>query len=600
MRRLVYRIKGRPVLIQVVENEDDLDLFTEWVKRNPVMAYDTETTGLNIYASGFRIRLAQFGTEKEAWVIPVEKGAAYEWFVLCALRFAKRLFMHNAPFDIQGSERCLGANLKELFAKTIDTHVIGKLWDSRAFKDKGPGHKLEELTKELIDPVVADEVKGSIARLAGEMRMSKEEFFRTVPIDHEGYNLYAGMDVILTSMLAQILAKKVPVSARKLIPYEHDLSRVCAEIGRNGFLLDKPYTTDLAERFLQEENYWQIKIEEFTDDDEFQTGSTADVARVLLDLGWDEFEFTTPKKTEPKIKVDDALLNRAADSGIEFAMWIQQAKKAGKWRKTWPESFLSNMDADGRCHANINTLAARTGRMSISGIPAQTLPAKDPLVRNCFIADPGHLICSIDYSNQELRVTAALSNDPTMRKAFRDGLDLHQMTADAAGVIRATGKMANFLTVYGGGYAALMEQGHVDEQTAKKVLKAFYDTYPGVKKLAADLTKEGRNNGYITTDTGRVLIVDRGRAYSAGNYKIQSTSRDITGAAVMRLDKAGFTEYMRLPIHDEVLFNFPVGEATAMAREAADIMFHRINGVDVPTDYKIGGLSWGSLYEKAA
>lgn len=571
-------------------------MFSEWVKRNPVMAYDTETTGLKIYSPGFRIRLAQFGNDREAWVIPVELGPVFEWFVLCALRFAKRLFMHNAPFDIQASELIFGVNLREIFEKTIDTGVISRLWDSRATKDGGPGHGLDDLTSALIDPVTAKEIKGSIGRLAGEMRITKEEFFKTVPIDHDGYNLYAGMDVILTSILAQILSKKVPVSARKLIPYEHKISRVCAEIGRNGFELDEPYTRALAERFGQEENYWQIKIEEFTDDDEFQTGSTADVARVLLDLGWNEFNFTK----EGRLQVDEGLLNRAAESGIEFADWVRQAKKASKWRKTWPESFLDNMDAYGRCHANHNTLQARTGRMSITGIPAQTLPAGDPLVRNCFVADEGHLICSIDYKTQELRVTAALSQDPIMLKAFRDGFDLHQLTADAAAVSRKIGKMANFLTVYGGGYKALMEQGHVDERTAKQVLKAFYATYPGVRKFSDDLTTEARIKGFITTDTGRVLIVDRGRAYSAGNYKVQSTSRDITASAALRLDAAGFTKYMRLLVHDEVLFSFPAKDAKEMSEEAAQIMFHRMNGVDIPTDPEIGGRAWGSLYTKAA
>lgn len=596
MRQLRYKIKSRPVVINVVEREEDLDAFVDWVKRNPVMAYDTETTGLNIYRPGFRVRLAQFGNEKEAWVIPVERGAVFQWNVLCALRFAKRLFMHNAAFDIQASERLLGANLKELFAKTIDTAIISRLWDSRAVKDKGPGHKLEELVKVLIDVKVAEEVKGSMSALALEMGVSKEVMFSTVDLNHDGYNLYAGMDVILTSILAQILSKRVPVSARKLIPYEHEIARVCAEVGRNGFLLDEDYTRKLAERFLQEETWWQIKIEEFTDDDEFQTGSTADVARVLLDLGWDQFEFTD----KGKIKVDDALLNRAADSGIEFAEWIRQAKRAAKWRKTWPESFLENMDAYGRCHASINTLAARTARMSISGIPAQTLPSKDPLVRNCFLADLGHVVCSIDYSNQELRVTAALSRDPTMLKAFRDALDLHQITADAAGVIRDTGKMGNFLWAYGGGYKALMEQGKLDELTAKRVLKALNDTYPGASALNKRLAAEGKRYGYITTDTGRVLWVDKNRAYSAMNYKIQSTSRDITASALLRLDKAGMTEYLRLPIHDEALFSFPARDAKELSVEAGRIMFHTINGVDVPTEPKIGGRSWGSLYEKKA
>jgi DNA polymerase-1 len=234
--------------------------------------------------------------------------------------------------------------------------------------------------------------------------------------------------------------------------------------------------------------------------------------------------------------------------------------------------------------------------MSITGIPAQTLPAGDWMVRRCFLADNGERIASVDYQTQELRVLAYLSEDPTMVQAFRNGDDLHQLTADAAGVDRKIGKMANFLTVYGGGPGKLVESAGVTFPVAKRVLDAFAETYPGVAKLSAKLQREAARDGHITTPVGRVLPVDPTRAYSALNYVIQSSSRDVTGRALIRLHEAGFTPYMRLVIHDEVLVSLPEDKAEWGARRVAEIMAEQMGPVFIGTDPEVGGRSWGSLY----
>jgi DNA polymerase-1 len=239
--------------------------------------------------------------------------------------------------------------------------------------------------------------------------------------------------------------------------------------------------------------------------------------------------------------------------------------------------------------------------MSISGsIPTQTFPSRDGYVRHMFLADEGHVSCSIDFGNMELRYLAAFSRDPTMLDAFLNGRDLHRITADAAGVPRKIGKMANFLTVYGGGWAALMEQAHVDEETARKVLDAFAATYPGVGAFGRRLADEARKTGFVYTATGRRLPVDPGKLFRALNYYIQGGSRDVTARALLRLDSAGFTPYMRLPIHDEIVFSFPEKEAPEMAREAARLMEFPVQGLLIPADSEIGGRSWGSVLELEA
>lgn len=191
---------------------------------------------------------------------------------------------------------------------------------------------------------------------------------------------------------------------------------------------------------------------------------------------------------------------------------------------------------------------------------------------------------------------AALSGDKVMQQAFKTGADLHQITADASGVSRKVGKTVNFAYVYGSGPRNIAEQCGIDVDTARRVIAGFEQAYPKVKQLSQQLQKEARRDGYVTTEFGRRLPVDPDRAYSSLNYLIQSTSRDVTASGLIRLHKAGFTPYLRLPIHDEVLASLPADKAKNGANLIGQIMATRFKGVHIGTDPEVGGRSWGSLY----
>jgi DNA polymerase-1 len=599
------RLAGRTVTGHVVETEDDLPAFADWAKRHPELGFDNETTSLDIYKPGFRIRASQFSAGAESWFLPVERHPRFAWYVTQTLRHAQKLYIHNAPFDLQVADRCLGVPLGELFPKTTDLGVISRLVDSRARKEGGTGHTLEELVDAYIDPVAAKDIKGSVREQCRVLKTTKKKYFAEVSLDDEIFQLYALMDPVLAWVGVKTLTPKVPVSSRGLIRYEHELARICSDISKKGFLLDQQYTKDLAWDFrLDAEEALQLieaEVEKLDiDPDDFNPSSNDQVAEVLKRLGHTNFKLT-PKG---KDKVDDSLLEELADGGMDFARGIKDYKKAIKWASTWPEAFLDNQDENGRCHANINTMQARTARMSITGIPAQTLPSGDWKVRRCFVADEGDVMASVDYSNMELRVMGALAPDPVMIDAFKRGLDLHLLTAQAAFGSHITkddkerkyGKGANFCKAFGGGVNAIVEQFGIDRKNAERVVKAFDDTYAGVTKYSKKLQNQARREGYVVTATGRRLYVDKERPYSALNYVVQSSARDITGAAMIRLDRAGFTPMMRLPIHDEVLFSFPEKEAGELAQQAGELMKQTVNGLDVPTDPEIGRRSWGSLY----
>jgi DNA polymerase-1 len=598
VREFRHAVAGEQVSIRVADNDDDLPLFRDFVRRNlRGLAFDTESTGLNMYAPDFRVRLAQFGTPTESWVIPVEKGGQFIQDVRLTLLGAEKLVAHNGGFDLQIVDQHLGVPMEKLWPKMLDTRIPAHLVDPRGQEEGGIGHGLEALTAHYIDPAVALEVKGSMTRLAKEFKTTKNKIWSVVDLDNPTYNLYAGMDTILAARLAGILMPRIPPLSRDLVPFEHEVAEICSYMERTGFLLDAEYTRRLSAKFREdEERYTEVARKLGCEN----VNSTQQVADVLESRGVK----LTGRTPTGKRQVDKKVLVDLVKAGDEFAIAVTEAKKARKWRTTWVDTFLDNLDKNGRCHASINSLRARTARMSITGIPAQTLPSSDWMIRRCFVADPGHVIASVDYAAQELRVLAALSGDKTMINAFLEGADLHLLTARAAFGEHITkdhkerkyAKVVNFGRVYGGGAKTVAEQTGIDLETAKRVVDGFDAAYPGVKRLSATLQASARRDGCIVTPSGRRLPVDPERAYAALNYLVQSTSRDVTCRGLVKLHRDGFTPYLRLPIHDEVVASLPREQADWGATRIGELMSERMGPLEISTDAAVPGKHWGAEY----
>ncbi|AXH48909.1 DNA polymerase I [Mycobacterium phage Tomathan] len=603
MIELRHEVQGDLVTINVVEHPEDLDGFRDFIRAHQnCLAVDTETTGLDIYSADFRCRLVQFGTQTESWVLPIEdlemlgREEVHE-----ALDVLNKIVMQNASYDLQVLDRCFGIKMESLWPKILDTQILAKLVDPRPFGAGGFGHSLEELIAEFISKEQAENVKGLMAKLAKEHKTTKAKIWSTIDLYHPEYLTYAGMDTVFTARICSALAPLVPDVSRPLVPYEHKISEICSYIDRRGFLLDVEYSQQLADKWLGEQQVWEaVLLNEYGIE---KVNATEDVAEAFEELGHKFTAFTDSGKR----KVDKGFYADMVAAGGEkahLAEMVQEAKKLGKWRTSWVQTFLDTRDSEDRCHTFVNPLQARTSRMSITGIPAQTLPASDWTVRRCFLADPGHVMASIDYQAQELRVLAALSGDRTMIQAFKDGADLHLMTARAAfgdhitkdDPERKYAKTVNFGRVYGGGANTVAEQTGISIETAKQVVDGFDKAYPGVTRYSRKLANEAKRNGYIINPMGRRLPVDRSRTYSALNYQIQSTSRDVTCKALIRLHEAGFTPYLRLPIHDEIVASLPAEKANWGAREIARLMAEEMGPVLIGTDPEVGKRSWGSLY----
>lgn len=613
--------------IKVPERYEDLTVMWEWMERQHTLALDTETTGLDIYSDGHCLRLVALATPTEAFVFPAE----LYWNMLPTLMErlrGTRLIMHNATYDIQVLVRHLPyLSIEELWSQTRDTKILAHQVDPRGTDEGGFGQSLDELLKRYVPDCykLKKELKAEYMRLRKAKVLpkgagtSEADMYRYMPIDNEMYLMYAGTDAIGTARLFKILQKQVETNS-DLTKNDHKVQMIASLMDAKGFLLDHEYTQNLADDLFEEEERqkdiaWEYGLENINSADQ--------VSEVLVSMGLAKHaprrgQEIGGKGLQPSLDSDGIVVLGLTAKGAssvtkqEFALLpdhpmidaIKAGRKAGKWRKTWVEKFLDEADSFGRVHPSTNTLRARTARFSITGIPAQTLPAGDPLVRSCFVADMNERIVGVDYANQELRFAAIKSPDARMIQAFRNGENLHMITAAAAFPGRnvqkgtpeyALGKMGNFAVGYGAGVTGLMRQG-MTQQQAVSVRNGIKQAYKGMAAFSDRLQQFAKENGYIETWTGRRLPVDAGHEYAAFNYYIQSGCRDLTAHAMIRLYDAGYLEYMRLPIHDEILFSLPYEDG--IVGEVIGLMSTRIGPLDIPAEAKIGSRSWGSLYLK--
>jgi DNA polymerase-1 len=224
-----------------------------------------------------------------------------------------------------------------------------------------------------------------------------------------------------------------------------------------------------------------------------------------------------------------------------------------------------------------------------------------------FIPSDGMSIISVDYSQVEMRVLAALSNDKNMTAAIMSGEDLHSSAAklmfgdDFTDKERKLAKVAGFAKVYGGGAAVIARQTGVDIETAQHATNRYDRAFPGIKRYGRRLQDRAEHGKLsVITPSGRPLPLDRDRLYSATNYVVQSTARDVMAQALVKLDEAGLSEYLLLPIHDEVLAEAPTADAMEIAKLIADTMELDFMGIPLTTDTEVASGSWGSLYGSEA
>lgn len=599
----------------LVERTEDIPPFLEWVRRQRgTTCFDTETLGLGIYHQARKmgrsfVRLAQFGSATEAWALPVELGPAFHAAAQTALRELPKLTGHNMiSFDGLASDKHLGFPLEELCAKSTDTMITSKLLDPRPEEAGGLGAKLKPQASFYVDPSAPDTQDG-LTKHFNSLGFTKETGWAGIDIFDPLYVEYALLDVILGSRLLPVHLRELErLGVRsELIAYEHEISRICATMSRTGMFVDSEYTETLYSTLDDEyERNFEI-VQSYGVE---KLGSPAQVAAALLGMG----EELRERTAAGNVKVDKAVLLHLCDRNEKWeriggrtpnplAEAVYHAKRASKWRTAYVDTFLEEVDDQGYVHPNINTLQARTGRMSVTKPALQTLPSRDMMIRRCLLADPGEVVISVDFSAIEMRVLAALADVKRMKQAFAAGEDIHWFTArlvagpDATEYDRKKYKTVGLGKIYGGGVTTLARQSGAPEDDVQRATTAYDRLYPEIRRASKRWAREAYQNGMVfESATGRRLPLDRDRAYAIVNYACQSVARDCLGQSLIDMDSQGLLPYLRLPVHDEAVAFAPAAEASEVAREIEKCMTFDLFGVPITAEGEIGKRSWGSLY----
>ena len=304
-----------------------------------------------------------------------------------------------------------------------------------------------------------------------------------------------------------------------------------------------------------------------------------------------------------------------------IAALVIEHRQLQKLKSTYLDQLPSLADAQGRIHTTFNQVGTATGRLSSTNPNLQNIPTRTAIgreIRTAFIAAPGNLLMSADYSQIELRLMAHFSQDPLLLNAYRTGIDIHTLTASEVFGIpvdqldketRARAKAVNFGIVYGISPFGLAAQLNIDQKTAKTYIETYFDRYRGVRTFIDQTLEEVRKEQAVRTHFGRLRPIPdigsrnpnmRGFAErTAVNTPLQGTAADLIKLAMIALDlrirERNFRSRMTLQVHDELLFDVVPEEADEMRSLVKHEMEH-VAEFSIPIVADVGlGDNWRDI-----
>jgi DNA polymerase-1 len=304
-----------------------------------------------------------------------------------------------------------------------------------------------------------------------------------------------------------------------------------------------------------------------------------------------------------------------------IAALVIEHRQLQKLKGTYLDALPSLADSEGRIHTTFNQVGTATGRLSSTNPNLQNIPIRTAVgreIRAAFIAAPGNVLMSADYSQIELRLMAHFSQDPLLLDAYRTGKDIHTLTAsevfevDAATMDKETrnrAKAVNFGIVYGISPFGLAAQLGIDQKTAREYIERYFERYSGVQNFIEETLATVRRNQAVSTSFGRVRPIPdiqsrnpnmRGFAErTAVNTPLQGTAADLIKLAMIRIDaeiaKRKLRSRMTLQVHDELLFDVVPEESKEMEALVKQEMEH-VAEFSVPIVAEVGiGQNWRDI-----
>ncbi|MCI6299383.1 MAG: DNA polymerase, partial [Campylobacter sp.] len=316
------------------------------------------------------------------------------------------------------------------------------------------------------------------------------------------------------------------------------------------------------------------------------------------------------KKTKSGYSTDESVLNSLEHP---IAAPLLEFRELAKLKGTYTEPFMRLSSSGERVYTHFLHTGTATGRLSSHSPNLQNIPARGSLardVRNCFVAQDGNMLISLDYSQIELRLLAHFSADPALVGAFKADEDIHARTAisifgDSEPSHRAVAKSINFGLIYGMGSSRLAKNLDISTKEAKEYIERYFASFSTIKSYLASIKTHSREHGRIFTLLGRQRVFDFSSAGAreqalyereAVNSVFQGSAADIIKLAMNAiyplLDE---NHKMILQIHDELIFEVDGGEAEIFAKKVANIMENVVSlNVPLKVNYAIAK-SWGEL-----
>ena len=552
---------------QRIDSFDELKLLVEKMMKQEIVAFDTETEGLNALETN--IVGISFSWQKGiGYYLPIKnnKTVHEKSFEILRPFFESTEIIkvgHNIKFDIQVLHKYNIKVLSPIYDTMVAHYLINP--DMR--------HNLDTLSESYLNysPI-------SIESLIGK-KGKNQVSMRDVSIDK--ITNYASEDADITLQLKSVFDKEIKVNNLNKIFYDIEIPiiNVLSEMEIEGIKIDTSYLKKLDKEF--EEDLGKLKKEIFKKSgEEFNLNSPKQLGEILFD----KLKLVSkPKKTKTGqySTSEDVLSSLANDHKIieNILEWRSLDKLQNTYVKSLPKEVSS---LTGRVHSSFNQTVTTTGRLSSNNPNLQNIPirtANGQKIRRAFIPrNSDYILMAADYSQIELRVIASMSNEENMIDAFVNNQDIHTITASKIYNInpenvtreqRGNAKTVNFGIIYGVSAFGLSQQTDLNRSESKVMIDSYFSNYPGLKKYMSDQIDFARNNGYVETIMGRRRYLQNinsqnnmlrsGAERNAINAPIQGSAADIIKIAMININsefkKQSLKSKMLLQVHDELVFD---------------------------------------------
>jgi DNA polymerase I len=440
-------------------------------------------------------------------------------------------------------------------------------------------HALEALSNRYFDHATIDfgELTGS-----GKSRIT----FDCVQIDKAAE--YAAERADMALRLWHVLKPRMAAEHTATVyeTLERPLVPVLARMERRGISIDRQVLSRLSGEFAQRAGALEAEIQTLAGEP-LNPGSPKQLGDILFG------KLGLPGGTKTKTgqwSTGARVLDDLAEQGHALPRKILDWRQVSKLKSTYTDALPGYVDGrTHRVHTSYALAATPTGRLSSSEPNLQNIPIRNEegrKIRRAFIATAGHKLVSADYSQIELRLLAEIADIAQLRKAFREGLDIHAMTASEMfgvpvkgmpGEIRRRAKAINFGIIYGISAFGLANQLGIEREEAGAYIRKYFERFPGIRDYMDETKAFAKKNGYVLTLFGRKChypeiahsnaSIRSFNERAAINARLQGTAADIIRRAMVRMDAAlakhKLSAQMLLQVHDELVFEVPEAEVAA-------------------------------------